>query len=205
MEASEGAGRITIPGGSQTASEIFFLGNQVLSAIAETPRLNQDHLGRIGKQISQKSLFGDHPGQEGFHPIKGGPVSEPLPVFAAPGFLRNERGGPLAEFIGHDQFAGWPNFYIGEIFNGPLITHAEAGESIYLIAPQIHADWGIGSGGVHIDDGTAPRKFTPVFNEFLAPIAMAREFSHEMFRVHAVACGDADRGDLGNPRCELLE
>ncbi len=131
-------------------------------------------------------------------------LGEALPLLAAPRLGSDERGCLRPDIVGRHQLAGGEDANFVEVVGRPLIVHAEAGEAVDLVAPQVDADRCVGGRGEHVDDRAAPGELAAVLHELFASVAEFDEPSAESVGIDVVARSHDDRLGRDCAGAELL-
>ena len=103
------------------------------------------------------------------------------------------------------QLAGREDAHLVDVADRSLIVDAERRQSVDLVAPQVDADRGVGSGGVDVDDRAAAGELAAVLDEFLAAVAELDERRRELVGIDLGAGPHDDRVDRRGVGAELLE
>ena len=83
--------------------------------------------------------------------------------------------------------------------------HAELGQPIDLVAPQIDTHGSVCRGPVDVDDGTAHGHFPAMLDLILASVSQADELRHQLLRINPITRLDHHRRRLLDMRPETLE
>ena len=205
MEAGERLVGIARPRGGERAGEVVLFGDQVERSVAHAAWLDQQHLGGVGEHVGEQAIVVDEPRQPTLHAVEVDALGEALPLLATPRLRRDEPGRALADVVGRHQLAGGEDDDLVEVVGRTLVVHAEAGEAVDLVAPQVDADRRVGGRREHVDDRSTPGELAAVFDEFLAPVAELDELTAERVGVDLGAGPHDDRLDVGRTRAELLQ
>jgi hypothetical protein len=136
---------------------------------------------------SSSALVGGEPGQPALHAVEQLAVGQALPLLPAPGLGADEGGRPLADLVGGQHLAGGEHDGLVEVPGGALVAHAELGEPVHLVAPQVDADRGVGGGREHVDDGAAHGHLTAVLHQLLPAVPVDHQASQELLGVQPLA------------------
>ena len=171
MQAGERLVGVTGPGRGQRFGQVVLLGQQLDGPVAHPPRLDQQHLGRVGQDVGQQLLVVDEPRQPALHAVEQGALGESLPLLPPPRLRGHQTAGPLPDGIGRDQLPGREDQRLGEICGGPLVVHTEARQAVDLVTPEVDAQRCVGGRREDIDDGAPAGELAAVLDQVLPPVA----------------------------------
>ena len=117
-------------------------------------------------------------------------------MLPAPRLGSDQRGGTFPDLVGRHEFPTPEELDFRDIANRPLIADRESGESIDLVAPKINPDGLERCGRKHVDDRSAHRHFTAMFNLELPAVPHVHELFDELGLIDRIAMTDADRLSL---------
>ena len=193
------------PRGGQRASEVVFLGEQIVGPVAHAPRFDEGDLARCGQQVGDQRVAVDQPRQPALHPIEHGALCQAFPLLASPRLLGYECLGAGANGLAGQQLARREDAHFGEVVGAALIVDRELGQAIDLVAPQVDADRRVGGRREHVDDRAAPGDFAAVLDEVFAAVAEADQRVEQRVGVDDVVGADDDRLDLDRLGAQSLQ
>ena len=196
---------IASPRRCEGAGEVVFFGDEVDRPVAHPPWFDQQHLGGVGEHVGEELVSLDQPRQPTLHAIEVRALGEPLPLLAPPRVGLDELFGASANVGGRHELARREQPDLVEVVDRALVVHAEAGQSIDLVAPQVDADRSVGLGAEHVDDRATTGELATMLDELFAAVAELDESRPELVRVDFLATPDDDRFDLVGLRPELLQ
>ena len=140
-------GALRSPGLAQARREVGLLGQDLAGAVAHAAGLDQHDL-RVGVQeVDEGVLTGREPRHPRLHAIEHEALGETLPLLTTPGLGTDEGRGAGADVVGGQQLAAREDLDLGEVSRRALVVHAELGEAVDLVAPQVDAHRAAGRSG----------------------------------------------------------
>ncbi len=205
VQAREATVRVAGPRRCERAGEVVLLGDQVDRPVAHPPRFDQHELGAVRQHVGEQPVVLDEPGQPTLHAVEVGALRQPLPLLAAPRLRLHElrRRGP--DVVGRHQLAGREDVDLGDVADRSLVVHAERGQPVDLVTPQVDADRRVGGGGVDVDDRATAGELAAVLDEFLAAVPELDERPRQLIRVDLGARANDDGFDRGRTGTEFLQ
>ena len=202
--AVRGGCRVGAPRAGQHAGQVGLLGQQVGGPVPHAAGLDEHDPGVGRDEVEQHVLLGREPGQPRLHAVEHLALGQALPVLPTPGLAAHEGRRPLPHRLRRQQLPAGEDLDALDVVPAALVAHAEPGQAVDLVAPEVDADRGVGRARVHVDDRAPHGDLAPVLDLVLPPVARPHQAGHEVARVEHVAGPDRDRLDVLDVRAQPL-
>ena len=220
VDVQSGQVRVVVesPGAGEGPTEVDLLGKHVRRPVAQPPRLDEQDEPVIVEEVQQDVITAlggpavlagpgvvDEPREPRLHPLEHLAVGEALPLLPSPRIARDQALRAGTDGVGRQQLPCREQLHLRQVRGAALVRDGELDETVDLVTPEIDADRSIGRGREHVDDRTAHRDLTAVFDLVLAPVPRQHQPLDEAVLVDPVARSHDDRGRVLRTGTEALD
>ncbi len=181
------------------AEELLGRRHQVVGSRAHPLGIEQEHVALRRQQVDQHLHLVDQHRGEGLHALDCYALGHPVGELGQLGVLGAERLGPAAYVVGEQELAARRRPEPLDRLEGALVGDRERADLVDVVAEELHPQRVLLGGREDVDDAAAHRELAALLDQVDAGVRRVGEPSYDVVEVGAVADGELDRLQVGQP------